>query len=84
MALISKMNRCAVCGSSTVVFNEESRTYHCASCGSAGANTMPAADLAVINRIAALGDLRGEMPELRKRYPRLDMTTWTRENRVQA
>ena len=37
-----------------------------------------------INRIAALGDLRGEMPELRKRYPRLDMTTWTRENRVQA
>ena len=46
--------------------------------------TEPAADLAVINRIAALGDLRGEMPELRKRYPRLDMTTWTRENRVQA
>ena len=45
---------------------------------------MPAADLALINRIAALGDLKGEMPELRKRYPRLDMTTWTRENRVQA
>ena len=53
-------------------------------CGSDCAHTMPAADLAVINRIAALGDLRGEMPELRKRYPRLDMTTWTRENRVQA
>ena len=45
---------------------------------------MSAADLALINRIAALGDLKGEMPELRKRYPHLDMTTWTRENRVQA
>ena len=77
MALISKMNRCAVCGSSSVV-------YHCASCGSDCAHTMSAADLALINRIAALGDLKGEMPELRKRYPRLDMTTWTRENRVQA
>ena len=61
MALISKMNRCAVCGSSTVVFNEESRTYHCASCGSDCAHTMSAADLALINRIAALGDLKGEI-----------------------
>ena len=84
MALISKMNRCAVCGSSTAVVNEESRTDPFAPCGSDCAHTMPAADLAVSNRIAALGDLRGEMPELRKRYPRLDMTTWTRENRVQA
>ena len=84
MALISKMNRCAVCGSSSVVYNEEARTYHCASCGSDCAHTMSVADLALINRIAALGDLKGEMPELRKRYPRLDMTTWTRENRVQA
>ena len=84
MALISKMNRCAVCGSSSVVYNEESRTYHCASCGSDCSHTMAAADLALINRIAALGDLKGEMPELRKRYPRLEMTTWTRENRVQA
>ena len=50
MALISKMNRCAVCGSSSVVYNEEARTYHCASCGSDCAHTMPAADLALINR----------------------------------
>ena len=43
MALISKMNRCAVCGSSSVVYNEESRTYHCASCGSDCSHTMSAA-----------------------------------------
>ena len=84
MALITKMNRCAVCGSSAVAYNESAHTYHCASCGSDCAHTMPAADLAIVNRIAALGDLRGEMADLRKRYPRLDVTTWTRENRVQA
>ena len=62
----------------------DGKTYHCAACGTNSDAPMSAADLALINRIAALGDLKGEMPELRKRYPRLDMTTWTRENRVQA
>ena len=33
MALISKTNRCVVCGSSEVVFDKESGLYRCATCG---------------------------------------------------
>ena len=33
MALISKMNRCAVCGSSEVVYDKASGMYHCPTCG---------------------------------------------------
>ena len=29
MALISKMNRCAFCGSSEVVYSEATGLYHC-------------------------------------------------------
>ena len=31
MALVTKMTRCAVCGSSDVSF--DGKTYHCATCG---------------------------------------------------
>ena len=41
------------------------------------------ADVAAINSIAALGDTEGKLDELRRRYPNLDITSWTRENRVQ-
>ena len=33
MALISKMNRCAFCGSSEVVYSEATGLYHCPVCG---------------------------------------------------
>lgn len=41
MALISKMNRCAVCGSSEVVYNEAAGLYHCPVCGKDSAEPMP-------------------------------------------
>ena len=74
MAIVSKTTRCAVCGSTDVTFSEATKRYHCASC---------AADVAAINSIAALGDTEGKLDELRRRYPNLDITSWTRENRVQ-
>ena len=74
MAIVSKTTRCAVCGSTDVTFSEATKRYHCTSCG---------ADVAAINSIAALGDTEGKLDELRRRYPNLDITSWTRENRVQ-
>jgi hypothetical protein len=43
----------------------------------------PAADLAAINSIIALGDTDGKLEGLRHRYANLDITSWSRENRVQ-
>lgn len=83
MALISKTNRCAVCGSSAVTYCEDSRLYHCGDCGADCDHPMPAADIAAINRIAALGGEGAELAELRRRYPRLDIASWSRENRLQ-
>ena len=45
---------------------------------------MPAADLAEVNRIVALGDSDGRLEELRRRYPRLDVASWSKENRLQV
>ena len=83
MAIVSKTTRCAVCGSTDVTFSEATKHYHCASCGADEAHAMNAADVAAINSIAALGDTQGKLDELRRRYPNLDITSWTRENRVQ-
>ena len=44
MALVTKMIRCAVCGSSDVSF--DGKTYHCATCGTDSDVSMPAADIA--------------------------------------
>ena len=52
MALISKTNRCVVCGSSEVVFDKESGLYRCAACGAESKELMPVSDAAAINRIA--------------------------------
>ena len=49
MALVTKMIRCAVCGSSDVSF--DGKTYHCATCGTDSDVSMPAADIAAVNRI---------------------------------
>ena len=83
MALISKTNRCVVCGSSEVVFDKESGLSRCATCGAESKELMPVSDAAAINRIALLGDDEGRLEELRQRYPRLDITSWSQENRLQ-
>ena len=89
MAIVSKTTRCAVCGSTDVMFSETTKHYHCASCGADEAHAMNAADVAAINSIAALGVQRRQKARLLprkvkvRRYPNLDITSWTRENRVQ-
>lgn len=61
MALVTKMIRCAVCGSSDVSF--DGKTYHCATCGTDSDVSMPAADIAAVNRIVAMGnDAEAELP----------------------
>ena len=67
MALVTKMTRCAVCGSSDVSF--DGKTYHCATCGTDSDVSMPAADIAAVNRIVAMGnDAEEELPRLRRQY----------------
>ena len=83
MALISKMNRCAFCGSSEVVYSEATGLYQCPVCGKDSAEPMPQADLNAVNRIAMQGDTEGKMDDLRRRYPHLDLATWTKEDRLQ-
>ena len=36
-----------------------------------------------VNRIAMQGDTEGKMDDLRRRYPHLDLATWTKEDRLQ-
>ena len=45
--------------------------------------TLAAADLAKVDRISLMGGSTEESETLRHRYPRLGLTTWTNENRVQ-
>ena len=45
--------------------------------------TLAAADLAKVDRISLMGGSTEEIAALRHRYPRLGLTTWTKENRVQ-
>lgn len=81
MALVTKTIRCAVCGSSDVAY--DGKTYHCAACGTNSDAPMSAADLAVVNRIAALGGDNEELTRLRRKYRNLDITSWDSENRLQ-
>ena len=83
MAIVSKMTRCTACGSTAVTYSEGTKLYRCADCGAERPDSMPAADLAAVNSILALGDTEGKLDELRRRYPNLDITSWSRENRVQ-
>ena len=53
------------------------------SCGATSNHTMPAADLAKVDRISLMGGSTEEIEALRHRYPRPGLTTWTKENRVQ-
>lgn len=83
MALVTKMTRCALCGSSDVIYSKADARYHCVACGANGAHPMPAADLERINRIAVLGGSDDELAALRRRYPRLELANWSSENRLQ-
>ena len=80
MALITKMHRCAFCGSSEVTVSENG-TYR--DCGKTADHGMPAADVEAINRILMTGGDAETAEELRRRYPRLNLTTWSKENRLQ-
>ena len=73
MALITKMHRCAFCGSSEVTVSENGTADH----------GMPAADVEAVNRILMTGGDAETAEELRRRYPRLNLTTWSKENRLQ-
>ena len=64
MAIVSKMTRCAACGSTAVTYSEGTKLYHCADCGAERHDSMPAADLAAVNSILALGDTEGKLDEL--------------------
>lgn len=44
---------------------------------------MSAADVAAVNRIAALGGDNDELTRLRRQYRNLDITSWDSENRLQ-
>ena len=76
MALVTKTIRCAVCGSSDVAYDGKT-------CGTNSDAPMSAADLAVVNRIIALGGDNEELTRLRRQYRNLDITSWDRENRLQ-
>ncbi len=82
MALVTKTIRCAACGSSAVTF--DGKNYICAECGARSEQAMPAADLAAVNRIVALGGDSEELARLRKQYKNLDITSWSSENRLQV
>ena len=66
MALITKMNRCAFCGSSEVVVSENG-TYTCKDCGKVAYHGMPAADVEAINRIMMTGGDAETAEELPRR-----------------
>ena len=84
MALVTKMNRCAVCGSSQISLMADGKYYHCEACGATSNHTMPAADLAAVNRIVALGGDNEELTRLRRQYKNLDIASWDSENRLQT
>ena len=69
MAAPAKTIRCALCGSSSVVYR--SGRYYCVSCGTRGDHPMSDAELANIDRALSLGDDSTELAALRRRYPRL-------------
>ena len=59
------------------------KTIRCAVCGSSEVG-MPAADLAAVNRIVALGGDNEELTRLRRQYKNLDIASWDSENRLQT
>ena len=61
MALITKMHRCAFCGSSEVTVSENG-TYTCRDCGKTADHGMPAADVEAVNRILMTGGAAAALP----------------------
>jgi len=75
-----KMDRCAACGSTDV--KVENGTYTCLACGEKLDHGMNGADLELVQRVV-LGGNAEAAKELRTRYKNLDITTWTRADRLQ-
>ena len=69
MVAPAKTIRCALCGSSSVVYRNG--RYYCVSCGAKGDHPMSDAKLAYIDQTLSLGDDSAELAALRRRYPRL-------------
>lgn len=69
MAASAKIIRCALCGSSNVVYRNG--RYYCVSCGAKGDRPMSDAALAAIDRALSLDDGGQELAALHRRYPRL-------------
>ena len=84
MALVTKTIRCAVCGSSQISLMADGKYYHCEACGATSNHTMPAADLAAVNRIVALGGDTEELTRLRRQYKNLDIASWASADRRQT
>lgn len=82
MAMVTKMVRCAACGSTHVV--KEQGLVRCKDCGAKLAHGMPAADLEQINRIQLMGGSEEVLKALRNKYRNLDISTWTRDSRLQV
>lgn len=69
MVTAAKAIRCALCGSSDVVYRGE--RYWCISCCAKGDPPMSDAVSAHIDQTLALGDGSAEVAALWRRYPRL-------------
>ena len=69
MAAPEKIIRCALCGSSSVVYRNG--RYYCVSCGAKCDHPMSDAALASIDQALSLGDGSAELAALCRRYPRL-------------
>lgn len=85
MAMTTKLYRCAACGSTQVEVRRtetEGMVYRCQACRAVRCEGMPAADLAVANRISVFGGSEEELRSLRRKYRNLDMTAWTAESKL--
>ena len=82
MAMVTKMVRCAACGSTHVM--ETEGLFCCKECGANLEKSMPAADLEQINRIQLMGGSEEVLKALRNKYRNLDISTWTRDSRLQV
>lgn len=81
MSIVTKLNRCADCGSTEV--RQENGKFICPKCGAALDHGMPAADLEKLQK-ALMSNGQEALQELRQKYRNLDITSWSSAHRVQA
>lgn len=81
MSIVTKLVRCADCGSTQV--KEDNGVYRCRACGAALDHPMAAGDMEKIHRALVLGSDSQTLRQLRSRYRNLDITTWSSDERLQ-